>query len=657
MKKITFIIAVLLLISFVGKAQNLIQTWNGYKASTSTYATGAGSEAKYWGWSTNPATAETNWGQANGGGIRFMDNVSGYAAGRIFYTRWDGALNTAGLYVLELDTISVEQLTAGHSYTLSWSYAWNSNASAPTLTTRICTSRDGVTGAIAPVSVTGTSVAISGTTETFPCSGTSKSMRTGTITFIPPTTTDYYFSIGSSTGSLCAIRDLSLIDNGVVSYISTTPATLSFTPNSRTKSLNIVAGGISSNLSLSTATANYTLSRTSITPAEATATGGVNIDITSTGVNNGIDTILISSGTTVKKVPISLTSSLNIGTRAFFIDQSTQDSLNLTISGDLYDDISLTSPTGVSLQNVNNTPINTITKADALLGKVIKAKWDKTTRIINQKITFMSGALKDSLVVIAIPNNKISTWDADTITTANSSLQAAGWTENDATGTDLGALSNLYNTTGIRIVSVLSAAHTYLGKLQAFGRTAYFRTWGAAAPFNSFNLSMTLDASTTYAFRGIAGWHNNGSAPNVTISVNTSKSGLGTSLGSQTVICPTKQAGTDFGFEFTTDVTGGQYYLVVTCDQSGDAMISPDYLAIYPKMVVTSTDRTSESKMILTVSNGYISVKNVSNYSIYTIQGVKVADVKNNTANTSIHLNQGIYLVKSSDSICKVFVR
>ena len=213
MRKITFLILAVLL-SVTANSQNLIDFWNGYSASTSSYATGEGSQGKFWGWSTNPATATTNWNVANGtSNIRYFDNASGYAPGRIMYMRWDGVVNTAGKYYLKLDTINVTQLTGGHSYTFTWSYCWNSNASAPTITTSICTARDG-SGVVPALAATGVGVTNLGNTQTFVCNTTSKSMRTGTITFYAPQSGDYYISFGADKAALCAIRDLSLVDEG-----------------------------------------------------------------------------------------------------------------------------------------------------------------------------------------------------------------------------------------------------------------------------------------------------------------------------------------------------------------------------------------------------------------------------------------------------------
>ncbi|MDD2995482.1 MAG: hypothetical protein PHP99_04610 [Paludibacter sp.] len=214
MRKLFTLFSISLFLILNADAQNLINYWNGFNATTSTYATGEGSQPKYWGWSTNPATADANWITANGGSsIRYMDNLTGYDPGRIMFMRWDGVVNTSGKYYFKLDSVSVDKLTAGNAYVFTWSYAWHNNASAPTITTSIVKGRDG-SEPVSVLTVVGTDATNSGITQTFPCSTTKMQMRTGSITFIPPTDGDYYISFGSNTASLCVIRDLSLVNKG-----------------------------------------------------------------------------------------------------------------------------------------------------------------------------------------------------------------------------------------------------------------------------------------------------------------------------------------------------------------------------------------------------------------------------------------------------------
>ena len=53
MRKLFTLFSISLFLILNADAQNLINYWNGFNATTSTYATGEGSQPKYWGWSTN----------------------------------------------------------------------------------------------------------------------------------------------------------------------------------------------------------------------------------------------------------------------------------------------------------------------------------------------------------------------------------------------------------------------------------------------------------------------------------------------------------------------------------------------------------------------------------------------------------------------------
>ena len=619
---------------------NMNQHWKGMGT------TGLRSLPCYWGWQCN--TSNVLWTAAGSGSSRYQDITTGYTelvnnvsqawTGRLLYIRWDGVTSTAGVYSYPV------RLQKGNSYNINFKLAWINNSTVPTYTVALADNIDGSNPVVS---------------TSFVASSTKQQFKPGSLSVIPSESGVYYLTFKSSTACLGGVTDMALVDNGPVSYIQATPATLSFTPSARLKTIKVLAGAITEDIILTKSTSDYTLSKSTITVAEATADGGINIDITSIGTADGVDTITLKSGALIQKIPVSVSSSLTTGTRAFFCDQTTQDSLLLNISGDLYEDLSLNIPSGIVVTGLaDNTSITSVSKAEVLAGKVLKLKWDRTTKLNASKIDISSGMKKDSVTVIAIPNNKIASWDADTITTGLSTLASAGWTTTDAAGNDLGVLSNVYNTNGgIRIVPILNAAHTYAGKPQLFGRSAYLRAWGTAAPFNFFNLETTLEAAKTYVFKGVIGWHNNGAAPNVTLAVNSAKSGLGTQLGSTTVNCPNKQEGKMAEFEFTT-TTAGTYYLTVTCDQSGDAMISPDYLAIYKKVDdVTGISNSGENKLIVFVDkNRTLTVKNADTFSVFNAHGQLIKSI-NNAGKNGIQLIPGLYIVKSQNSATKVMVQ
>ncbi|MHB9143219.1 MAG: autotransporter outer membrane beta-barrel domain-containing protein, partial [Paludibacter sp.] len=57
------------------------------------------------------------------------------------------------------------------------------------------------------------------------------------------------------------------------------------------------------------------------------------------------------------------------------------------------------------------------------------------------------------------------------------------------------------------------------------------------------------------------------------------------------------------------------------------------------------------------VVNGNLTVTGADSYAVYSVQGMKVADVKVNTANTFVALKSGVYLVKTAGNVQKVLVK
>ena len=55
--------------------------------------------------------------------------------------------------------------------------------------------------------------------------------------------------------------------------------------------------------------------------------------------------------------------------------------------------------------------------------------------------------------------------------------------------------------------------------------------------------------------------------------------------------------------------------------------------------------------------NGMLIVKGAENYKVYNVQGVKIADVTNNTGDKGIYLNAGVYVVKANNQVQKVLIK
>jgi hypothetical protein len=57
------------------------------------------------------------------------------------------------------------------------------------------------------------------------------------------------------------------------------------------------------------------------------------------------------------------------------------------------------------------------------------------------------------------------------------------------------------------------------------------------------------------------------------------------------------------------------------------------------------------------VTDRKLVVKGTDNFIVYNIQGMKVADVRNNSLNTKIEFKSGIYLVRTSNEAFKVLIK
>ncbi|WP_308991146.1 BNR-4 repeat-containing protein [Mariniflexile litorale] len=138
MKKITRLLFATMLLFAMSTvdAQNLIPDWDALGRI------GLGTEANKWGFAAS--TGGTDWGTANGGGVRYRDvtNVSidngGTFTGREFLYRWEGSYigSTMSLGLpthagVETGQIGIS-LEAGKAYSFSGYYEWINNAGSPT---------------------------------------------------------------------------------------------------------------------------------------------------------------------------------------------------------------------------------------------------------------------------------------------------------------------------------------------------------------------------------------------------------------------------------------------------------------------------------------------------------------------------------------------
>ncbi len=437
---------------------------------------------------------------------------------------------------------------------------------------------------------------------------------------------------------------------GVEPFVSTSQSALSFSPSVTQRTLNVRAGNISSDITISVPE-GFSASQTTIPAASAMTSSGVDVQITSTATADiATANLIVASGAISNTVNLTVAeTAISVSHFGLLFDQSYNPGATITVNGDLFNDIALTAPAGVTLSH------NSISKAEALAGKTVDVTWNATTRVDDKDIELVAGNKTAAVKVFAVANNMISSWDGDNAEGEGSKLTDFGWSLNNglgevATGT---AVFNNYNVTGgIRYVPLTSSlVYTYQGKAWLGQRIAYLRSW--AADFsNTFNLAVTLEAGKEYIFRGVGAWHNNETNPSFTYSVRTAKDATATVLGTQTNAFTVRQAGADYKFEFTP-TSDGVHYVSISSSAPNDAMAAPMYLAIVPKSLSpgTSVDKTGASAIQVypTVTNGVVNVRMSESGSIrvFDISGRVVLNKQANAEIETVELpSAGVFFME-----------
>ncbi|MDD4992389.1 MAG: T9SS type A sorting domain-containing protein [Paludibacter sp.] len=88
-------------------------------------------------------------------------------------------------------------------------------------------------------------------------------------------------------------------------------------------------------------------------------------------------------------------------------------------------------------------------------------------------------------------------------------------------------------------------------------------------------------------------------------------------------------------------IAGGN---TLTYNLEGQATLATDLISPENTMKVYSV----QNRLIVT---------GVNSYEVYNLQGIKIYNIRNNNANTSMVLNKGVYFVKSTDNVQKVIIK
>jgi|GEM_PF-2935639 len=285
MKKLLtlFILTLFSALNFASFAQsNLISNW------CFGTGTGTGSKPTDVGWLCTPV-GSLGYSLANAaGGCRFLDyNVAGGYTGftynsanltsRIMYMRWDSG-NSSSYYTYPVT------LTACKNYTFSFRYSLGANATAATITAGICTDQNGTTGTIA--------------SQPFVCSSTLKTVLSGSFSFTPAASGIYYLSFKSSTAAMCAVADLSVLENNSQS-LTVSPTSLTFDDINKTRTITLNGNALTDSVKL-VAPLGIALSKNGFTAAETQC--GVSLTATfDAGRTITNDSITVKCGTAFSK--------------------------------------------------------------------------------------------------------------------------------------------------------------------------------------------------------------------------------------------------------------------------------------------------------------------------------------------------------------------
>jgi hypothetical protein len=301
--------------------------------------TGTGSEPGYWGWNISNTT--TGWGVAGGSANRFVDITTGWTynngtssaawTGRLLYIRWDGtgATNTSSIYSYPM------YLEGCKTYEFALKYAWVNNGTVPTLNMTISSDRLGANPIVS-------------TTAVVPVA-TKQIFYDKKIIVSPTTSGVYYFTAiaANSNATLVALSDISLIES-TTPTINPSVSSLAFTNNAKSFDIKVSGNALTDTIKVK-APVGITLSKSYILASDAPC--GVIVTATRNNLLVANDTITLTSGAIVKKIPFTYTKpTLSVYEQDVEVENNgTAYPLNVTSVNATVDTLNVTASAGLTL--------------------------------------------------------------------------------------------------------------------------------------------------------------------------------------------------------------------------------------------------------------------------------------------------------------------
>ena len=234
MRTNSFIIFFFILLSNVFAQTNLIENWdgNGDINTTTSYPDKYGWDVTNGTFNYANSSSGIRWSDVNTSSnpVHYLNN--GAYSGRLLMIRWDGAGSTALSSVYSYPVT----LQAGKRYKFSWNYEWWNNASVPTYTVGVGTTKDGLNSI---------------STNEFVCSSDKNTLTYGEFSFFITGSGTYYLTIkANNLAVLGGIGNLSIVEiprvlESNVSSINlnyyNTEQSVSISPNATSEPINILA--------------------------------------------------------------------------------------------------------------------------------------------------------------------------------------------------------------------------------------------------------------------------------------------------------------------------------------------------------------------------------------------------------------------------------
>ncbi len=603
MRKHYFLLIAVLAIFQLQAQTNLIAGWDG-NGLTST-----ASKPNDVGW-LNTVSASVPWQVANGsGGCRFRDyNVSGGHTG--FTNESDASTVTTRQLMLRYDNNAYSASTYAFpvtldgcsTYNFTFDYVCGGSATPPkTLTVGISTTAD-ATGRLS--------------SKTFTTTSSATVYRNGSYSFTTGSTSGVYYITITGDYAWFGINNLSIVKSGAKS-LSTNISSISLTKVNKTAKFVVFGNNLNNDVAVA-GFSGITINKNSVSKSNAQCGDSVTVTL-----NNSqpftTDTIRISTdtvgGTITKKIVVNfIAPTATVSQKAFQIETGETFYVKVNSVNNTVDTLNVNAPAELTVSKTK------ITSADFVSGSYLLGISSSAAAGTNSEITLTNGL--NTLAKITV--KKINFFTRYYVTQAVSNMV-------------LGPLS-----TGDSIVALTT--NTGVDNQKFFFRK--INVLDAGTPD-----TVQITQHVTYrvvrkVLTGNTGWDTDlGKITNSNADWIIADKGNG-------LYTYSNLANTAKVLSSDAVTADSRLYYDKTYAAGGNS----EWKLVYAS-ISTDNPALNANELKLYVQNNKLHVENALSFTVYSIQGIKVAEILNNTANSFVTLNRGAYVVKANNGVQKIIVR